>query len=712
MTLSEQAARLWQRQEQAWDFLARQAAAVAQQERRTIRVEGRSYTLCHNPGRLTSAAAAVKDGRVERPCFLCEGARPAEQEAVELTAPATGHRYELLANPYPILAPHFTIVAAEHVPQSLADGRLDDMEWLARAMPGYLIFYNGARCGASAPDHMHLQAVPAAEVPMVGAWSEAERAELGVVGERPSIPIHTDESDSPFAACDDTTVNVACWTDDATGGVLWRTVRRRRHRPEQYAAAGTAQGATAGEGQVLMSPAALEYCGVVPLARREDYERMTPALLADILGQCERREPLVHVGIVDTPETIEVHLLAADGTTRRRLMVDRDEAPAGEGTEGILAYDMDRSTPERLRDLRWAGGRFTLPAVIIGKEFHWQQREAQTFGGSLHVFAAEGEVHAVNLVPVEDYLRSVISSEMAATNNLQLLMAHAILSRSWLLRQMEAKAAEETPYIYKVRARDEALMADVAERDRIIRWWDHEDHRLYDVCADDHCQRYQGLGRQTSPLVDEAVRRTRGMVLLDREGGICDARFSKCCGGRSERFDVCWQDDDPHYLQPVDDPWCDPHDADVLRLVLNDYDRTTTDFHDWSVRLTQRELSDLIERKLQLGLGRVMELIPLKRGASGRIEFLKVVGTARTVVIGKELTIRKALSPSHLYSSAFDVATSTTPEGETLFTLTGRGWGHGVGLCQIGAACMSVAGKTYDEILHHYFTGVRIERLY
>ena len=231
MTLSEQAARLWQRQEQAWDFLARQAAAVAQQERRTIRVEGRSYTLCHNPGRLTSAAAAVKDGRVERPCFLCEGARPAEQEVVELTAPATGHRYELLANPYPILAPHFTIVAAEHVPQSLADGRLDDMEWLARAMPGYLIFYNGARCGASAPDHMHLQAVPAAEVPMVGAWSEAERAELGVVGERPSIPIHTDEAASPFAACDDTTVNVACWADDATGGVLWHTVRRRRHRP-------------------------------------------------------------------------------------------------------------------------------------------------------------------------------------------------------------------------------------------------------------------------------------------------------------------------------------------------------------------------------------------------------------------------------------------------------------------------------------------------
>ena len=251
-----------------------------------------------------------------------------------------------------------------------------------------------------------------------------------------------------------------------------------------------------------------------------------------------------------------------------------------------------------------------------------------------------------------------------------------------------------------------------------MKWWDHDQHTLYDVCADDHCQRYQGITRQVSPLVAQAVEETRGEVLLDSEGNICDARFSKCCGGVTESFDTCWQDEDYHYLQSVEDPYCNTFDSDVPKLVLNDYDQKTYDFYRWTVTLTQDEISALFEKKTGLKVGTILELIPLKRGASGRIEYLKVVGTGRTVVIGKELFIRKAFSESHLYSSAFDVTTSTVEEASSsaspqkTFNFSGKGWGHGVGLCQIGAACMSLKGFTHTEILNHYFASATIHKIY
>lgn len=387
-------------------------------------------------------------------------------------------------------------------------------------------------------------------------------------------------------------------------------------------------------------------------------------------------EPIVRVGIIESP--------------RVRYII--------RGVEHEAVF-----TPD-FREVYIPAGPFTLCGVTIGKQFHWEQQEDQTFTGALRIIAADDHLVAINEVHLEDYLASVISSEMAATNNLELLKTHAIISRSWVLRQMLPADSQST------------ADGDKRSDGELIRWWDHDDHTLYDVCADDHCQRYQGVTRQVSPLVAEAIRQTRGQVLKDRDGNICDARFYKACGGHTERFDACWQNRRLHYLEPTPDPYCAPEFIaqlpggmeGVMRQVLNDYDRSTVDYHNWTERYSAAELSDLVERKLGTGLGRILALEPVERGASGRIVRLRIVGTERTIVIGKELLIRKALSESHLKSSWFDVETPS-PD---VFILHGHGWGHGVGLCQIGAAAMSIAGKSHEEILAHYFHGARIERLY
>jgi len=369
---------------------------------------------------------------------------------------------------------------------------------------------------------------------------------------------------------------------------------------------------------------------------------------------------------------------------------------------------------------------FTIKNVTIGKQFHWEQKENQTFNGKLQVIAKDGKLHAINIVPVEEYLKSVISSEMSAMNNLELLKAHTIISRSWVLRQVQNRKNKSQKATETNTSPVLEGIPDFKAEDIVIRWWDQEDHKYYDVCADDHCQRYQGITRQVSSLVEQAVNETAGEVLMDKEGTICDARFSKCCGGISETFSTCWQDKDYDYLQPVEDPYCDTHDEEVLKLVLNDYDQRTIDFHDWTVTYTQEEISDLFERKTGLGVGIIQQLEPLRRGASGRISLLKVVGSNRSVVIGKELLIRKAFSESHLYSSAFEVEyqplnniepfeqnnKTTHQQNNIVFTLKGRGWGHGVGLCQIGAACMSVQGIGYKDILAHYYQNSKIDKAY
>lgn len=400
-----------------------------------------------------------------------------------------------------------------------------------------------------------------------------------------------------------------------------------------------------------------------------------------------QEEPLVHVGIIEAPHV--------------RYIIN--------GVEHEAVFGPD------FREVYISDGPFTLCGVTIGKQFHWEQQEDQTFVGALRIIAADDHLVAINEVRLEDYLASVISSEMAATNNLELLKTHAIISRSWVLRQI--MPADE------VRTADDSECTSGSSAD-LIRWWDHDDHTLYDVCADDHCQRYQGITRQVSPLVAEAIRQTRGQVLQDRDGNICDARFYKACGGHTERFDACWQNRRPHYLEPTPDPYCAPEFIErlpggmegVMRQVLNDYDRSTVDYHNWTERYTAAELSDLVERRLGAGLGRIVTLEPVERGASGRIVRLRIVGTERSIVIGKELLIRKALSESHLKSSWFDVETIQASDESlpypSAFVLHGHGWGHGVGLCQIGAAAMSIAGKSHEEILAHYFHGARIGRLY
>lgn len=368
---------------------------------------------------------------------------------------------------------------------------------------------------------------------------------------------------------------------------------------------------------------------------------------------------------------------------------------------------------------------FDLKAVTIGVDFHWQRREDQRFRGALNLAVTEEGIVAINQIDAEEYLTSVISSEMSANASKQLLKAHAVISRSWLLAQIKKNqqlAKGEKPYT-----------SCQQDEEQLIRWYDREDHVLFDVCADDHCQRYQGITRETNPVVKEAIQETRGEVLL-YDGVICDARFSKCCGGVTERFENCWEPIDHPYLAVLRDApekehpdltneeeaqkwirtapsaFCHTTDKAILSQVLNNYDQETTDFYRWQVIYTQEELAELIHRKSGIDFGQILDLVPLERGGSGRIVRLKIIGSQRSLIIGKELEIRRTLSESHLYSSAFVVDKELSANGvPTCFILTGAGWGHGVGLCQIGAAVMGAKGYTYDAILTHYFPGATIE---
>lgn len=409
--------------------------------------------------------------------------------------------------------------------------------------------------------------------------------------------------------------------------------------------------------------------------------------------KCEQSIDTLRVGIVDS-DTI---MFSVDGKDHLMIYKGEDKIVDEVYENGVLDQRLE------MTDFLSKNEPFIIKDVTIGKQFHWEKKEDQVFNGKLQVIAKEGKLHAINIIPVEEYLKSVISSEMSAMNNLELLKAHTIISRSWVLRQVinstKKMSSEQTLTDSNIENTDSVM--------RIIKFWDQEDHKYFDVCADDHCQRYQGITRQVSPLVEQAVNETRGEVLKDKDGNVCDARFSKCCGGKSELFSTCWQDTDYDYLQSVDDEFCNTSDSAVLKLVLNDYDQKTIDFHDWTVTYSQSEVSNLFEKKTQLGVGIIQEIIPLKRGASGRISLLRVVGSLKTVEIGKELMIRKAFSESHLYSSAFEVM----KEGDS-FTLKGCGWGHGVGLCQIGAACMSVKGYDYKQILSHYYLNSKIEPIY
>ncbi len=371
---------------------------------------------------------------------------------------------------------------------------------------------------------------------------------------------------------------------------------------------------------------------------------------------------------------------------------------------GKILFDEQCYSSLSFIPLDYVTASFELKNVSIGIQFHWERVEEQTFRGSL-CFIPEGEnVRAINTLFIEDYLESVISSEMKATSSLELLKTHAVISRSWLLAQLNKKD--------QLNNKSEKYESSIVSDDRIIRWYDREDHTGFDVCADDHCQRYQGITKISTPFVKKAIQETFGEVLMSDEQ-ICDTRFSKCCGGMTEEFENCWEPTHYSYLSSVICNECNTQDKHILSQILNDYDQETNDFYRWTVEYTQQELSNLIVQKTNIDFGEIIDLIPEERGKSGRIIQLLIIGTKKQMHIGKELEIRKVLSKSHLYSSAFDVEKRNILNGiPQYFVLHGAGWGHGVGLCQIGAAVMASKDISYRAILNHYFQGASIEKIY
>ena len=466
------------------------------------------------------------------------------------------------------------------------------------------------------------------------------------------------------------------------------------------------------------------------------------------------KEPKVHVGILFEPQ-IEFILL----NPYRINGMEISGKQVVTYNEGRILWNGRLYDELLFEPVNEATDAFELLDVTIGINFHWERKEDQRFLGSLKIIVENKKLTGINVIHVEDYLTSVISSEMSATASLELLEAHAVISRSWLLAQIHKnKEITETQTEYS---------AFTQTDEELIRWYDREDHTRFDVCADDHCQRYQGITRASTEIVKQAIAATRGQVLTS-DGKICDARFSKCCGGAFEEFQYCWEDvkypyltkqrdwsksttsyklpatnamqndsaapvagssslvaDSPlpdltqeakaeHWIRTSPEAFCNTTDKKVLSQVLNNYDQETTDFYRWKVVYTQEELSALILKRSGIDYGQIIDLVPIARGTSGRLWKLKIVGTKKTLTIGKELEIRRTLSTSHLYSSAFVVdKEDVSPEGiPARFILTGAGWGHGVGLCQIGAAVMGEQGYKYDAILLHYYIGASIEKLY
>jgi SpoIID/LytB domain protein len=458
--------------------------------------------------------------------------------------------------------------------------------------------------------------------------------------------------------------------------------------------------------------------GVFIVPVDEEYRKITPELLMELLEEItipKDEENLIIERLLRTQPSLSVGIMSAEE-------IEFELVGKGEGKaaykDGRIEFDGqlfdELYFPAPMSSSRFAEPAFTLHGVTIGVKFHWERQETQTFAGDLRILVDGNRLRAINVVGVEDYLLSVISSEMSATASEEFLKAHAVISRSWVMARIETDRNVIIPNdIYNLPELITWLYGsrDVAVHtgDEYMKWYDHADHKLFDVCADDHCQRYQGLTRATGERVRKVIDQTWGQVLMS-DGKLCDARFSKCCGGRMEAFSTCWQDKDYPYLQPLHDSpghnpesecFCNTQDKEILGQVLNNYDQETVDFYEWTETLDPAVLGELIERKFGVMTGPVKYLEPLERGESGRICKLRIVGELKTITVGKELEIRRILSKTHLKSSAFDV--EYTSEGKIV--LHGRGWGHGVGLCQIGAAVMATRGYDYRQILTHYYPG-------
>ena len=676
--------------------------------------------LQHNPARILSTTAKIKPADIAaRSCFLCEDCRPKEQTAID-----AGDGFDLLVNPYPILHEHFCVVSHEHRPQMFKDCCHKMLQIASELGPDHMIFYNGPRSGASAPDHLHMQIGRSNGIPLVEKLrnNQPSEKEEPVTIQPFGFPIIVLKGNNPDRLMDyingmtiydgeyEPRMNILSFNRE--GQVITAIIPRGKHRPDCYYAQG--------DSKILVSPGAVDMFGLVITPRKEDFESLTEKQVLDIYRQVTPSQPLISVGIMAAPE---ISFCLNDSYT------DGIRTFEGDMTIGLtngrfswngLLLDSITLTPTS------HGATFTLHDVTIGIGFHWERKEDQTFSGQLKFIIENGLVRAINILPVEEYLTSVISSEMKPTASKEFLKAHAVISRSWVLAQLRS------PY-HKISASDTAASATHDYLlDRIIKWYDHDQHTLFDVCADDHCQRYQGRTRIISAAAQAAVKETFGQTLVF-DGHLCDARFSKCCGGVTEQFETCWQNEHKPYLIPLRDSsinggplpdltieenarqwilsqpksFCNSADGNILSESLNGYDLETPDYYRWTVKYTTQQITEIFRRKSGLDIGDVVDLRPIKRGPSGRIEELEIVGSAKTVTIGKELEIRRVLSESHLFSSAFVV--ETYPNG---IILQGAGWGHGVGLCQIGAAVMASKGYTYREILRHYYPGTTLGRFY
>ena len=718
-----------------WPLACDNYRALKNVQVREVEVGGLKVKLQFNPARMISSAAKLsKEAIAARKCFLCRENRPEEQMHLKFDG-RKGKKYHILVNPYPIFPDHLVIAMNRHVDQSIWK-RYVDMLDLARKYDGFTFFYNGPKSGASAPDHHHFQATPKGLVPL---QNDVENALTYLISEQDASLYHYDRftrgvffikaETSKSAAkmfyrlldCADMPegekeplFNLFTWWQD--GEFRSIVVFRSRHRSHHYF--------SEGPDHLTMSPGCADMGGVFIVPVEEEYHKITPELLEEmvhevsldkeqeekIINRLTRTQPTLEVGIMSAKE-IEFEILS-DGAGSRKAVL----------REGKIEYDgalydelyFGSKTPSTM----FAEPSFVLHGVTIGVNFHWERKEDQKFAGALKIIVDKGQLTAINIVGVEDYLLSVISSEMSATASEEFLKAHAVISRSWVMAQIasarkghEVKVPENVHDVPSLISGLDSRFHQVAAESssdvrEYVKWYDHEDHTKFDVCADDHCQRYQGLTRATGETVRNAIDRTWGQVLT-YEGELCDARFSKCCGGRMEKFSVCWNDKDYGYLQPLPDShghseegrcFCDTRDKEILGQVLNNYDQETTDFYRWTQEYGIDELSELVARRSGTPLGSIQGIEALERGESGRIYKLKITGSDKTLIVGKELEIRKILSESHLKSSAFDVEMT-----DDKVILHGKGWGHGVGLCQIGAAVMTSEGYSYEEILKHYY---------
>ena len=765
--------RFFNRQLEKWDDARHRFRDLKHVETKKLSEEVR---LQFNPARIVSTGAKIdKKTLGERPCFLCDKNRPKEQMSQQID-----ERFHLLVNPFPILPIHFTIPARKHQPQAIYKN-YGEMHRFLSLHSELMVFYNGPKCGASAPDHLHFQAGTSGILPLQANWQRLSRNLTDVISlnDEEKIAVVRDFIVPAFVIISkseesDETLFHRLYksmpmrgdeTEPMMNIIAWRkgdeyisvVIPREKHRPEAYFAEGDAQ--------VMVSPGALDMSGLIITPREEDFHKLTEESATTILQECgistekmngivtklktsketetetatlynNGKQPNVTVGIVSGQKihfSLNKPYLAKGETVMGEQVVEFSEG-------GVLwngnQYSKLTFHPQS------ADASFSLSDVTIGVNFHWERKETQTFLGTLRFVVEADKICAINELPVEKYLESVISSEMSATSSLELLKAHAVISRSWLLAQMKKRR--------EVAASGNNFFSFVKKDDMLIRWYDREDHTIFDVCADDHCQRYQGITKETSPHVAEAIRQTLGQVLLDGED-ICDARFSKCCGGETEEFQYCWEDTPKSYLTAVRDlvlgvkneeqedssrftlhsslqdeataerwirsnppAFCNTTDKKILSQVLNDYDQETADFYRWKVTYSQEKLQQLFEEKLKMNFGAILDMKAVERGKSGRISKLQIIGTEKTFTIGKELEIRRALSDTHLYSSAFVVDKYDKDEQGVpqRFEIIGAGWGHGVGLCQIGAAVMGEQGYAYNDILLHYYQGAEIKQLY